>query len=403
MKISWIATDTIVPYERNPRHNQQAIAKVAASIKEYGWRQPIVVDEGMVVLAGHTRLAAAKHLGERKVPVHVAEGLTAAKAKAYRLADNRVAQEAEWDMELLGLELRDLEALGAPLDPIGFDADELQSLLASVGGLLEDADPDEVPDVPATPVTKLGDLIVLGRHRLVCGDATDHAAWARVMDGGLADAVWTDPPYGVDYSSKNEMLNKAMKGNRIQTPIENDNIGADQLGRLLDQTFDHAFAACRAGAVWYVAAPSGPLHFEFARSLQRLEVWRHTLQWVKDGFVLGRADYHYRHEPVFYGWKEGAAHRWNGGRSQSTVLEFPRPRKSDLHPTMKPVALVQLCLENSTAPGDVVADPFGGSGTTLIAAEATGRSGRLIELSPAYCDVIVTRWEEATGGTAQRL
>lgn len=402
MKVSWVETAKVTPYERNPRKNLQAVAKVAASIREYGWRQPIVVDEAMVVLAGHTRLLAAKQLGERKVPVHIAEGLSAAQAKAYRLADNRVAEEAEWDTDLLRLELHDLESLGAPLAPLGFDDKELAALLASVGGLLEDADPDEVPEVPVDPISKPGDLIELGRHRLLCGSATNGDDWATLMQDAKADMVWTDPPYGVDYSSKNEMLNKADKGNRVQTPIANDDLSSEELGALLDAAFGYGHDHSRAGASWYVAAPAGPLHLQFAVALQSLGLWRQTLQWVKNGMVLGRADYHSRHEPIFYGWKEGAAHTWNGGRSQDTVLEFPKPRKSDLHPTMKPVALVQRCIENNTHPGDLVVDPFGGSGTTLIAAEACGRQARLIELSPAYCDVIVRRWEEATGGTAKR-
>jgi len=249
---------------------------------------------------------------------------------------------------------------------------------------------------------------VLGRHTLVCGDSTDTGAWDALLAGRKAGMVWTDPPYGVSYGEKNAMLNRTQgKGSqsgssRIETPIANDSMTPDALREFLRAALSLAWAGCRDGAAWYVAAPPGPLHFEFAVVLSELEVWRHTINWVKDGFVLGRSDYHYRHEPLFYGWKAGAAHTWNGGRSQDSVLEVPRPRANKEHPTMKPVALIQRCIENSSNADDLIVDPFGGSGSTMLAAEACGRSAALIELSPAYCDVIVTRWETATGQQAVR-
>jgi DNA modification methylase len=408
MAIQAVAIGQVVPYVRNPRKNTAAIAKVAASLTEYGWRQPIVCDEAMVVIAGHTRLEAARSLGMTTVPVHIATGLTATQVKAYRLADNRVGQEATWDDGLLALELADLTADDFDLALTGFDDDELTALLNPASTVLDGADLDAVPDAPKEPITKLGDRITLGRHTLVCGDATDAGAWDALLAGREAGIVWTDPPYGVGYGEKNRMLNRTQgKGSqsgsrRIETPIENDELTAEGLQGFLRSSLSLAWAHTRKGASWYVAAPPGPPHFEFATVLRELEVWRHTLQWVKDGFVLGRCDYHYRHEPIFYGWKEGAPHTWNGGRSQDSVLEVPRPRANKLHPTMKPVALIQRCIENSSTASDLVVDPFGGSGSTLVAAEACGRSAALIELSPAYCDVIVTRWETATGQTAVR-
>lgn len=382
----------VVPYVRNPRKNTAAIAKVAASIREFGFRQPIVVDEQFTVIAGHTRLEAARTLGMNEVPVHVATGLTAAQIKAYRIADNRVAAEAEWDNDLLALELGELQEGGWDLALTGFDADELTALLNPPTEILPGVDLDDVPEAPPEPITKPGDRIVLGRHTLVCGDSTDAGAWEALLAGRQAGMVWTDPPYGVSYVGKT----------KDALTIENDSLDADGLQDFLRAALSLAWANCRAGGSWYVASPSGALFFEFATVLRELEVWRHTLAWVKDQFVMGRCDYHYRHEAIFYGWKEGAAHTWHGGRKQDSVLEVPRPRANKEHPTMKPVALIQRCIDNSSNANDLIVDPFGGSGSTLLAAEACGRSAALIELSPAYCDVIVSRWEKATCQQAVR-
>jgi len=399
----WRALSAIRPYEQNPRQNADAVAKVAASIREFGWRAPIVVDEDGVILAGHTRLLAAQALGLAEVPVHTASGLTGAQARAYRLADNRTAQEATWDWDALRLEIGALKDADFDLDLTGFDADELAGLLADGSQLQPGADPDEAPPLPTEPITQPGDLIRLGRHRLLCGDATEATAWEALMGGEAFALLWTDPPYGVDYASKNAMLNARDGGKRIETPIEGDAQSSPELTDLLRSSFSLAFAHSKAGGAWYVAGPQGgALSHSFASVLLELGLLRHTLQWVKNQFVLGRCDYHYRHEPIFYGWKDGAAHTWHGGHSQDSVLEFDRPRRSELHPTMKPVALVQRCLENSSDPGALVCDPFAGSGTTLIAAEASGRRAAVMELTPAYCDVIVTRWEQATGLTAER-
>lgn len=392
LEVRSVAIGDVVPYIRNPRKNTTAIAKVAASIREFGWRQPIVVDADMTVIAGHTRLEAARSLGLSEVPVHVAFGMTDAQVKAYRLADNRVAQEAEWDNDLLALELADLQASDFDLAATGFDAGELDALLNPNGGILDDADPDDVPEPPADPITKPGDLILLGRHRLLCGDSTDAGAWETLMHGEQADAVWTDPPYGVSYVGKT----------KDALTIENDALDEGNLEDFLRSVFALAWTHCREGAPWYVAAPPGPLQRVFDNLLCELQVRRQCLVWLKDQFVLGRSDYHYRHEPIFYGWKEGGKHSWFGGRTQDSVLDVPRPKRNAEHPTMKPVALVTRCLENSTERTAIVVDCFGGSGTTLLAAEAIGRNARLLELSPAYCDVIVARWENATGQKAVR-
>lgn len=392
--------ERVIPYARNPRKNDHAVAKVAASLKEFGWRQPIVVDADGVIVVGHTRLKAAQSLGMAEVPVHIAHGLTAAQIKAYRIADNRTGEEASWDRDLLSLEIADLQMTELDLSLTGLDLPEITSLAPST--LIEGVDLDAVQEAPADPVTRVGDRILLGRHVLVCGDATKADTWDLLLAGAQADMVWTDPPYGVSYSAKNAQLNAHDGKNRNTSAIENDDLPPSELQALLRSAFTLAAAHCRDGGGWYVAAPAGPLHYEFATVLRELGIWRHTLQWVKDSLVLGRCDYQYRHEPIFYGWKPGGSHVWNGGRAQTTVLEFPRPRVNAEHPTMKPVALVQRCIENSSDPGDIVVDAFGGSGTTLMAAEASARCAAVIELSPAYCDVIVSRWESATGDRAVR-
>lgn len=411
MKIQEVSIEKVKPYPGNPRKNADAVEKVARSLAEFGWRQPIVVDEEFVVIAGHTRLLAAQKLGHPRVPVHVASGLTASQVKAYRLADNRVAQEAEWDDDLLAQELLALSADGYDLALTGFDDSELAVLLADPTGLLPDADPDAVPDAPATPKTKKGDVYRLGPHRLVCGDSTDTHAWQALLGEERGGLVWTDPPYGVSYEGKT----------KDRLTIENDTLGDADLTDFLRGALSLVSAHCLPGAPWYVAAPPGPQFLAFAIVGHELGWWRQTLVWVKDVFALGHSDYHYRHEAILvgnqpepegstlehaligYGWTKGAAHTYHGGRKQDTVWEVPKPRANRDHPTMKPVALIERALANSSERGTLVLDPFGGSGSTLIACEASGRHARLIELSETYCDVIVRRWEEATGRTAELL
>lgn len=411
MKITEVPIEKVQPYPGNPRKNADAVAKVASSLATFGWRQPIVVDEGFVVIAGHTRLLAALSLGHKKVPVHVAAGLTAEQVRAYRLADNRVAQEAEWDNDLLAQELLALSEAGYDLALTGFDDGELSALLAEPTGLLPDADPDDVPDAPPVPETKRGDVYRLGPHRLVCGDSTDTHTWEALMADERAAMVWTDPTYGVAYEGKT----------KDKLVIDNDNLSVDDLTEFLRGALSLAASYSRPGAPWYVAAPHGPQFLSFAIIGHELGWWRQTLVWVKDVFALGRSDYHYRHEAILvgeqpaeadvmqhhavigYGWTKGAGHLWHGGRKQDTVWEVPKPRANRDHPTMKPVALIERALTNSSEKAAVVIDPFGGSGSTLIACEATGRTARLIELSEQYCDVIVRRWEQATGRKAERV
>lgn len=380
--------DRITPYDNNPRKNEGAVEQVANSIKEFGFRQPVVVDEAGVIIAGHTRFKAAKYLGLSEVPVHVARGLTEAQIKAYRIADNKTNELAEWDLDLLPLELTALEELEFDIDQLGFTAAELTEILQSepVEGIV---DPDEIPEPPDEPVTQTGDLWLLGEHRLLCGDSTKIEDVERVLDGRLCDAVVSDPPYGVDYVGKTK---EALE-------VKND----DRAGLLilLQSALTNALKNTKKGGVWYVFAPSGPQFLEFATVLTKLEVWRQTLVWVKNTMVLGHSDYHYRHESIFYGWAPGGPHQAVPDRTQTTFWEYDKPPSSREHPTMKPVAMPVRMLKNSTQRGEIVFDPFMGSGTTIIAAEQTGRKACGIEISPRYCDVIVKRWEEFTGNTAE--
>ena len=378
------------PYENTPRINDGAVEAVAESIRRFGFRSPLVVDEDGVILAGHTRLKAAAKLGLERVPVVVATGLSPEAAREYRLADNKTAELADWDLPRLTLELDALRSADADFDPtaFGFSADELARLLA-LGPKEGFADPDDAPEVPATTNVKRGDLFRLGEHRLLCGDSTDARDVARLFDGATADLYLTDPPYNVDYTGSTGLK------------IANDSMADADFLAFLTSAFCRANDVLRPGAAFYIwhADTEGRNFREAVRQVD----WtlRECLIWVKNSLVLGRQDYQWRHEPCLYGWKGGAAHYWNGGRSQSTVFEIDKPRKNDVHPTMKPVELFERQMQNSTRLGDVVFDSFAGSGTTFVAAERLGRRCFGLELSPNYCDAIIQRWEAFSGEKAE--
>lgn len=394
LEIFKIATEKVIPYARNPRKNEEAVSKVAASIKEFGWRQPIVVDKDYVIIAGHTRLMAAQSLGLKEVPIHVAEDLSEAQVKAYRIADNRVADEAEWDYDLLKLELADLGNMDMDLSLLGFDPDELDDLLADTDELdgLPSEEDNEVPDVVES-ICKPGDIWLLGDHRVCCGDATSAPTFAKVLAGQQVDMVLTDPPYNVNYQGKTD------KGLTIQ----NDNMKDGDFRDFIAKVYVNLFACMREGAPIYVFhADSEGHHFREGLRSAGLKL-SECLIWKKNRFVLGRNDYHWQHEPILYGWKEGAAHPWYSDRSQTTIVEFDRPAKSTEHPTMKPVELLTYLLTNSSKKGDLVWDSFLGSGSTLIACERTGRKCAGLEIDPHYCDVIIKRWEDLTGRKAERV
>jgi DNA modification methylase len=381
---------SIKPYENNPRVNNAAVDAVAASLKAFGFRQPIVVDEDDVIIVGHTRYKAALKLGMETVPVHVARGLTPAQARAYRIADNQTATLSQWDEDKLPLELMELQKAEFDLALTGFPEDEILRLLTHPGAEGR-CDPDEVPEPPEEPVTQPGDLWVLGRHRLLCGDATKPEDLARLLPEGPADVLLTDPPYNVRYEGKTP----------DKLTIANDAMEPAEYRKFLAQALSSASKRLRPGGAFYVwHADTAGLDVRMACADAGLAV-RQCLVWVKSVMVLGRQDYQWRHEPCLYGWADGAAHTWLSDRAQTTVLEFDKPSRSTDHPTTKPVELFAYLLGNSCKPGGTVLDCFAGSGTALVAAEQTGRTAALLELDPRYADVIVSRFEAFTGKKAE--
>ena len=405
MQIKKIPVEKLIPYVRNSRtHSDAQVAQIAASIKEFGWTNPILVDGENGIIAGHGRLLAARKLGAKEVPVIELSHLTESQKRAYVIADNQLAMNAGWDTAMLTLELADLKESEFDLDLIGFDAKELEKLLEpeQVDGL---TDEDAVPDAPEEPKTKLGDIYQLGNHRLMCGDSTSISDIERLCDGQLVDMWLTDPPYNVDMTGKNEMLEKVGKARKDKSNygIINDSMSDEDFRQFLRDSYVAANAVMKQGAVFYIwHADSEGYNFRGAAKDAGWVV-RQCLIWRKSVFAIGRSDYHWKHEPCLYGWKEGAGHLWASDRKQTTVLEFDKPAKSGEHPTMKPVDLFAYQMLNNTKGGDIVLDSFGGSGTTMIAAEKHGRYSRLMELDPKYCDVIVKRWEDFTGKKAVLL
>ncbi len=403
MSVSWLAdkiapwpTDKLIPYARNARtHSDAQVAQIAASIAEFGFTNPILAGSDGVIVAGHGRLAAAQKLGLASVPVVVLDHLTATQRRALVIADNRIAENAEWDEAMLRVELADLQDEGFDLDLTGFDADALAELMAGDEPVNDgQTDEDAVPEVGETPVSRPGDVWQLGPHRLLCGDATVAASYDALLEGEAVDMVFTDPPYNVNYanSAKDKLRGK-------DRAILNDNLG-DGFYDFLLAALTPILAHCRGGI--YVAMSSSELDVLQAAFRAAGGKWSTFIIWAKHTFTLGRADYQRQYEPILYGWPEGAQRHWCGDRDQSDVWQIKKPQKNDLHPTMKPVELVERALRNSSRPGDMVLDPFGGSGTTLIAAEKSGRVARVMELDPKYADVIVRRWEEFTGKKAIR-
>jgi len=390
-----VPVDSLIPYARNARtHSEEQIAQIAASIREFGWTNPILTDGDNGVIAGHGRLAAARKLELTEVPVIELGHLSPEQKKAYILADNRIALNSGWDEELLKLELQELQGVDFDLDLLGFGDDEIERLLNGDqvgGGLTED---DAIPEAPVDPVSRTGDLWILGNHRLLCGDSTVLSDVERLMGGQLADMAFTDPPYNVDYgnSAKDKMRGKDRR-------IMNDDLGEGFFQFLYDACLNLLLVT--KGAC-YVCMSSSELHTLQKAWIDAGGKWSTFIIWAKNTFTLGRSDYQRQYEPILYGWKQGVDHFWCGDRDQSDIWNYNKPRVNDLHPTMKPVELVERAIKNSSKSRDIVLDLFGGSGTTLIACEKTGRQARLIELDPKFADVIVKRWEEYTGQQAVR-
>ena len=395
-KVAHWPTARLVPYARNARtHSEEQVAQIAASIVEFGFTNPILAGSDGVIVAGHGRLAAAQKLGLESVPVVVLDHLTPTQRRALIIADNRIAENAGWDDAMLRIELQSLQEDGFNLDITGFDADALAELMAGEETTVDgNTDEDAVPEVPVTPISRPGDIWVLGEHRLLCGDSTVAESYDRLMQGEQADMVFTDPPYNVDYANS---AKDKMRG--TDRPILNDNLG--------DGFYDFLLAALTpmlqhcAGAT-YIAMSSSELDTLQQAFRAAGGKWSTFIIWAKHTFTLGRADYQRQYEPILYGWPEGENRHWCGDRDQGDVWAIKKPQKNDLHPTMKPVELVERALRNSSRPGDTVLDPFGGSGTTVIAAEKSGRKARMIELDPKYCDVIVRRWQDFSAQAALR-
>jgi len=393
MEIEYWDIERLIEYARNPRKNDHAVDNFAAGIREFGFRIPILVKSDGTIIDGHLRLKAAKKLNMAKVPVIISDDMTEAKLKAFRISVNKMAEFAEWDSELLRIEFEELSALGFDVDTTGFtekDFEEIGFEKDGEGGTEGLTDPDELPELPEKPMSRVGDIWKLGDHRLLCGSSTDIELVESFMGNVKADLWLTDPPYNVAYEGKTA----------DSLTIENDSMNDESFRSFLKDSYSSAHNIMKEGASFYIwHADSEGYNFRGTCRDVGLKV-RQCLIWAKNAFVLGRQDYHWQHEPCLYGWKDGAAHTWETDRKQTTLLEFDRPQRNAEHPTMKPVALFEYLVTNSSRKGAVVFDGFCGSGTTVLACEKTGRTSYSIELDPRYCDVIINRWQDFTGKQA---
>lgn len=428
MKIEERDVSTIQPYDNNPRHNEDAVDAVALSIQEFGFRQPIVVDEQGVILVGHTRYKAALKLGMKKVPVHVAVGLSEAQAKAYRIADNQTATLSQWDQDRLPLELAELQKVDFDLSLTGFSSDELMQLM---DGEPHEAltDPDDVPDPPDDPITQKGDLWLLGEHRLLCGDSASAKDVDRLIEGAKIHLVHTDPPYNVrveprsnnaiaaglssfegvthhqdfDVERHPEKANPTNRKLRAKDrPLMNDAVSDEEFEQMLLAWFGNAARVLEPGRAFYFWG--GFRNYEqYPKAIRASGLYfSQAIVWDKLHPVLTRKDFMTVHETAYYGWKEGAAHQFFGPNNVTDLWHVKKvPPQKMIHLTEKCVELPQRAMEYSSRRGENVLDLFGGSGSTLIAAEQTGRRAYLMEIDPLYCDVIVQRWEQHTGKKAQ--
>jgi len=394
-EIVYRTTSVLIPYARNSRtHSPQQTQQIAASIKEFGFTNPVLIDEDNGIIAGHGRVQAAQLLKMDEVPCIVLAGLSEAKKRAYVIADNKLAMNAGWDDEMLRLELQDLIDSGFDVDLTGFSQEEIDKLMPKqVEGL---TDEDAVPETPETPVTVPGDIWILGDHRLMCGDSTSIEQAEKLMNGVNADLVFTDPPYNVAYSGR---------GQNNLGKIKNDDMSDNEFEQFCRDVFSTYHAVMKPLACIYVCHPdsqSAPkLAFEktFAEQFKKSS----TIIWMKQSAGMGWQDYRAQHEPILYGWKDGGkgSHFFCGDRTKTTIWKIGRDAQASyVHPTQKPVALPEEAINNSSKGQDVVLDLFGGSGSTLIACEKTGRVNRSMELDPKYCDVIIKRWQEFTGKQA---
>ena len=389
-----ISLKDIKPYSNNPRKKQN-IKKVVNSIKEFGFQQPIVVDKKNIIIVGHSRYEAGKELGLDKVPVIIAD-LSPVKAKAYRIADNRINQDSEWDFSKLTLEFKDISKLDFNLDSLGFEKNELDDLIIDeVKGFTDD---DAVPDKPKKPKSKLGEIYQLGHHRVMCGDATKEEDINKLMDGNKADMVFTDPPYNVDYSGR---------GKNNLGKIKNDNQNVDNFNQFLLDAFSLIYDNLKSLSLIYVCHPDSHSKpkIAFETAFDQYFNKSSTIIWDKGNAGMGWQDYRSQHEPLLYGWKKGnGKHNFYGDRTQTSVWYLKRDSVANYsHPTQKPVALSSKAILNSCKKNEIVFDPFLGSGSTLIACEKLNRKFYGLELDPIYVDVIIKRWEDYTGKSSKKI
>lgn len=388
--------EDLKPYKNNPRkHPEKSVEFVANSIKEFGFKVPILIDKNNEIIAGHTRLLASQKLGLEKVPCIVVDDLTPEQVKAFRIADNKVSEFSEWDDELLSVEFEELKELDFDIGLTGFGADELSDIFGEEE--TEVAEDNYEVVLPEEPKAKLGDIYQLGRHRLMCGDSTVKEDVFKLMDGKKADMIFTDPPWNVNYGAVGHPSWK-------QRTILNDSMSTEDFKDFMLHAFARINECSKEGAMTYVfmsAQEWGNMMLAMATNNFH---WSSTIIWNKDTLVLSRKDYHTKYEPIWYGWKEGEARLCPlKDRKQTDVWDFERPKRSDEHPTMKPVSLIVKAISNSSKKKDIIIDFFGGSGSTLIASEQTERTCYMMELDPKYCDVIIDRWETFTGEKAVKI
>jgi DNA modification methylase len=444
-KMAHVDIGLLIPYINNARkHSEEQIKKIQSSIREFGFLNPVMIDGNHNVIAGHGRIEAARREGMTEIPCVFVEHLSDAQRKAYIIADNRLAEDAGWDELILKNELQALAEMGFDTDLTGFFLEDF----VDEDDPRDEREPSDEELAAMVTMVNPGEVWALGAHRLMCGDSTKPEDFEKLMADTKAALVITEPPYNVNYGDKAEMLEEYLdgKGHRITSKILNDNMGDQEFRQFLTDAFTRANEAMVPGAPIYVFhAETEGINFREAFKAAGLKLSQ-CLIWVKSAFVLGRQDYHWRHEPILYGWKEGEAHPWYGGRKKdtaileecpgvtvkqtkkgdlitftdgfttvsirakeyeiedtNTVIYHERPTRNDDHPTMKPIGLIVKLLRNSSKRGDVVLDPFGGSGSTLLACEEQKRTCYTMELAPEYCDVIIRRWEAVTGGKAERV
>ena len=399
MKIENADINTIKPYENNPRKlKDSAIEKVAMSLKEYGFRQPIVVDKDRIIVVGHTRYRASKKLGLKEVPITIADNLTPEQINAYRIADNRTAEESEWDSELLKMEIKDLEAKDFKLDLLGFNEDQLNDMLFEEKQGLTDE--DEVPEAPEEPITKLGDIWKLGKHKLICGDATNKDTVKLLMEDNKADLLFTDPPYNVNYSARTGIRSGKIRDNMAH--IKNDNLDDDQFNELLENSLKNMFNYMDNKASYYICN-NWHCSDVFKKILFKLNInVKAWIVWNKDWMSVGHSEYRSNHEFIFFGTLDPKNRIFHNKGKENDVWTLRKLSPTNkIHTTEKPVGLVERAIKNSSNNNQIVIDFFSGSGSTLIACEKNNRIFKGLELDPKYCDVIIKRWENFTGKKAE--